>query len=54
LFTRMSSFLNAFFVSAKRRRMSSGLETSAWTATAFPSAYRMRWTTASAPALLLA
>src|SRR6516162_6721325 len=54
LFTRMSSFPNAFFVSAKRWRVSSGLETSACTATAFPPACRMRWTTASAPALLVA
>src|SRR5439155_18996212 len=53
LLTRMSSRPNAFFVSAKRRRMSSCLATFAWTAIALPPFLVISETTRSAPVLLV-
>src|SRR5262245_14547643 len=54
LLTRMSSRPNAFFVSAKRRRMSACLETSPCTAIALPPFLVISETTRSAPVLLVA
>jgi hypothetical protein len=53
LFTRISTLPKAAWTAANNRPMSSGFETSPWTATALPPLSVMRFTTASAPVLLL-